>query len=59
MIHAGDYSYSGKALHVLDKVLVAILTGLAAATVVYAIASRKFFSLVVPFVLSGLFRKEA
>jgi len=57
MIHSGNYSYSGKAPHVVDSVLFAILAGIAAAMVVNAIACRKFFSLGIPFILSHLQRR--
>jgi hypothetical protein len=54
MIHASNDSYSGKAPHVFDNVLFGILAGLVATMAVYAIVTRKFFSMAIPFILSAV-----
>ena len=48
MIDASD-AHSDKALHSFDDFLFAIIAGIAATMVVYAIATRKFFSVGIAF----------
>ncbi len=54
MIAAGDYSYSDKAPHGFDNVLLMILAGIVVTMVIYAIISRKLFSVGIPFMLSAV-----
>ena len=54
MISGNIYSQSDKAPHVFDNVLFMVLAGIAATTVLYALVSRKFMSLGIPFILSAV-----